>query len=77
MVASHGKLRVLLLDDEIDETVLLGKLIAEAHAVVIDAEADVHLASCVVLGETDEKLVVVVADSGRLAPDGLPGLVEG
>ena len=77
MVASHGKLRVLLLDDEIDEAVLLGELIAEAHAVVIDAEADVHLASCVVLGETDEELVVVIADSGRLAPDGLPGLVEG
>ena len=40
MVASHGKLRVLLLDEEIVQFLLLRELIAQADAVVIHAEAD-------------------------------------
>ena len=40
MVAGHGKLGMLLLDDEVVQLLLLGELVAEADAVVIDAETD-------------------------------------
>ena len=43
VVARHGKLGFLLLDDEIIEFALLGELIAQPHAVVIDTEADDHV----------------------------------
>ena len=46
MIASHGKLRVLVFDDEIVEEPLLWELIAETDTVVIDAEADQHGAQC-------------------------------
>ena len=77
MVAGHGKLRVLLLDDEVVEVVLLGELVAQAHAVVVDAEADDDVAVAGLLKEVDRHLVVVVADGRGLAPYGLPGLIKG
>ena len=77
MVARHGKLRVFLLDDEVVEVVLLGELVAQAHAVVVDAEADDDMAVARLLKEVDGHLVVVVADGRGLAPHGLPGLVKG
>ena len=44
MVACHGKLGTLFLDKEIVQLFLLGELIAQADAVVIDAETDNHFA---------------------------------
>ena len=40
MVASHGKLCVLLLDYEIVEALLLWKFITQSHTIIIHAEAD-------------------------------------
>ncbi len=43
VVARHGKLRMLFLDDEIDQVFLCRELIAEPHANIVDTEADGHL----------------------------------
>ena len=43
MVSSHRKLTALLLDEEIVQILLLGELITEPDAVVIDAETDGNL----------------------------------
>ena len=77
VVASHGKLRVLLLDDEVVELLLLRKLVAQSHAIVVHAEAygDVSLGGR--LTQVHGHLVVVVSDGGRFAPHRLPRLVEG
>ena len=45
VVARHGKLRVLCLHDEIVEILLLWELVAETDAVVVDTEAEIHVAS--------------------------------
>ena len=76
VVASHGKLRMLLFDDKIVQFGLLRELIAESHAVVIDTETDDDVASAGRLAEVYLQLVVVVADGSRLAPYRLPCLVE-
>ena len=76
MVACHGELRALFLDDEVDELALLRELIAQTHAVVVDAEADVHQALGGGLAQLHEQLAVVVADVAVLTPHGLPRLVE-
>jgi hypothetical protein len=39
MVSSHRKLCALVLDEEVVQFGLLGKLITEAYAVVLDSEA--------------------------------------
>ena len=76
VVAGHGKLRMLLLDDKIVQLRLLRELIAESHAVVVDTETDDDVASAGRLAEVYLQLVVVVADGSRLAPYRLPCLVE-
>ena len=43
MVARHGKLCMLFLDDKIDQVLLYGKLIPQADALVVNTEPDVHL----------------------------------
>ena len=40
MIASHGKLAALLLDEEVVQVSLLGELITETDAIVVDAETD-------------------------------------
>ena len=40
MVASHRKLTHLLLDQEVVQILLLGELITESDAIVIDTETD-------------------------------------
>ena len=77
MVARHGKLRMFLLDDKVHQVLLPGELVAQAHAVVVDAEADVHIAVRLGLTKLHQQFVIVVADVLHLAPDRLPGLVKG
>ena len=60
---------------------LLWELVAEADAVVIDAEHHVKVALVVaagagLLGEAGAQLVVVIAGEAALAPRLLPGFVE-
>ena len=77
VVARHAELGALVPDEEVDEVGLRGELIAEAKAVVVEAEAEDDAA--VVgpwLAEGDAEFIVVVADVARLAPNGLPGLIE-
>ena len=82
MIASKGKLSQLLLNHKIGERVLHGEFIAESQTVIIETETDLHHCGLLflILGwlqEGDKQLVIVVADLCFLAPDGLPGLVEG
>ena len=42
VVAGHGKLGLLLLDDEVDQVGLARELVAQPHAIVIDTETEVH-----------------------------------
>ena len=75
MVAGHGKLREFFLDLEVSKIVLQGELIAEAQAVVVQAETDLHHgAAC--LFQADEHFVVMVPDLCFFAPDRLPGFIE-
>ena len=68
---------MLVLDEEVVEFLLLWELIAQAHSVVVDAEADGDMPLGGILQQVDGQFVVMVADGGRLAPHGFPGLVEG
>ena len=77
VIARHGKFRCLLLHREVDQAILVGKLVPQPHTVIKEAEAEVHLATILPLTETDEHLIVVVADRAHLAPDRCPGLVKG
>ena len=76
MVPRHGELRALVGDDEVDQIGLYGEFVAESEPVVEEPEADGHPAVALRLAERDAEFVVVVADRGLLAPDGLPRLVE-
>ena len=40
VVAGHGKLTALLLNEEVVQLALLGKLVAETDTFIVDAEAD-------------------------------------
>ena len=103
VVARHRELGEFLLDLEVGQCVLQRELVAEAEAVVIQAETHLHHGALAVrvaqvagvfrvrdahaplrlarrfgrLLQRHQKLVVVVADGRLLAPDRLPGLVEG
>ena len=77
MVARHGHLRLLLLDDEVGEVLLAGELIAQSHAVVEEPEAYGHLPLVHGLRECHAHLVVVVAYLAFLAPYRLPCLIAG
>ena len=77
MVARHSELGELALDD-VEVTILAaGELIAEAEPVIEETEADSYGITVALLLERDEQFVVVVADRLDLAPDRLPGLIEG
>ena len=76
MVARHGKLRVLFLDDEIHQVFLCRELVAQAHANVINAETDGYLPVRRRLEEVHGHLVVVVAYLAILSPYRRPRLVE-
>jgi hypothetical protein len=77
MVGGHRKLGVLLLYHEIVERLLLRKLVAQSHAIVVNAETDGDVAVGGGLVQVDGHLVVVVADGCGLTPHGSPCLVEG
>ena len=76
MVARHGKLRMLLLDKEIVERLLLWELIAKSHSLVVYTEAYDDVAVGGRLVEVHLQLVVVVAYLRPFAPHGSPCLVE-
>ena len=76
VVASHCKLRALLLDEEVVQPLLLGELIAESDTIVVHSEADHDGARLPLLRQRGRILVIVVANVARLAPYGLPRLVE-
>ena len=76
MVACHGKLRVLSLDGEIRQILLLWKLIAKAHAVVIYTETEIHETSVRRLFQFYKQLVVMVADAFLLTPHWLPCFIK-
>ncbi len=67
----------LVVDDEFLGGGLLGELVAETDAVVVDTEHHVEGAvRCDGLGQRRAQLVVVVADVAVLAPGLFPGLIE-
>ena len=76
VIARHGKLRVLLLHHKVVERLLLGKLVAQSHAVVVDTKTDKDVAVGGRLAERDGQFVVVIADGRCLAPHGFPSLVK-
>jgi len=76
VVARHGELRELLLDDEIFESAHGREFVAESQSVVVEPEADRHRTPGAPLPQVDHQFVVMVADLGLLAPYGLPGLVQ-
>ena len=75
MVARHGELCFLLADDEIGQRLLFGEFVAESEPVVVEPEADRHVAACRGLPQRDGHFVIAVADLGLLAPYGTPCLV--
>ncbi len=77
VVARHGELGQLLPYHEVDQLLLLRKLIAKTEAVVKQAETDDHCAAGLLLREAHGQLVMVIADGTALAPYRLPGLVDG
>ena len=76
MVSGHSVLRELVLDYKIGKVVLLGELVAEAQAVVKDAEAEQH-SSALFIFKGDRQFIIMVADFGFFSPDRLPSLVKG
>ena len=77
VVTGHGKLRVLFLHNEIIELLLLRELITQAHALVINAEADNDVTVHGSLVQGHRHLVIVVTDGLCLTPHRCPGLVKG
>ena len=77
MIACHGKLGRLFLYRKVDQAILVGELVPQPHAVIEEAEAEVHRPPIIGLTQVDEHLIVVVADCAHLAPDRRPGLIEG
>ena len=77
MIACHGKLGMLLLNDEIVKAFLLWELIAQAHTIIIYTEADGDVALRGSLVQVYLHLVVMIADGSSLTPYRLPGFIEG
>ena len=77
VVAGERELRELIFDDERLQVFLFGELVAEAEAVVEEAEANDHDAVGCRLLQRNGEFVVVIADLALLAPNRLPGFVEG
>ena len=75
MVAGHGKLREFFLDLEVRKVVLQRELIAEAQAVVVQAETDLHHSAALLL-QADEHFVVMVPDLRFFTPDRFPCFIE-
>ena len=77
VVSGQGKLGLLFLYYKIGEVLLAGELVSEAKTIVEDTEADYYLAVVLLLVQSYEHLVVVIAYLSLLAPDGNPCLVKG
>ena len=77
MIARHGKLRVLFLDEEVVQRLLLGELIAQSHAIVVDPEANDDIAMGSRLVKIYLQFIVLIAYGGRLTPHGFPRFIEG
>ena len=76
MVSRHCKLREFIGDYEIGHRLLVRELIAQAHSVVENAEADLHKPVAGSLPQGHSHFVAVVADLGLLSPNRIPGLVN-
>ena len=76
MIACHGKLGMLLLDDEIVQTFLLWELIAQAHTIIIYTETDGDITLRSSLVQVYLHLVIVIADGSGFTPYRLPGFIE-
>ena len=76
MIASHSKLCMLFLDDEVVEIVRQRELIAEAETIIIEAEADIHVTLLSTLMESHQQFVVVITNVLVLTPYRLPRLVK-
>ena len=77
MIARHGKLRVLFLNEEVVQRLLLGELIAQSHAIVVDPEANDDIAMGSQLVKIYLQFIVLIAYGGRLTPHGFPRFIEG
>ena len=76
MVSGHRKLRVFFLNDKISQAVLHWKLIAQAHAIVIDPEPNDHHTFGRWLRKIDGQFVIVVANGCGLSPNGPPSFIK-
>ena len=77
MVSGQRKLALLFLNNKIGEVLLAGELVSEAKTIVEDAEANRYLAVVLLLVQSYEHFIIVVAYLCLLAPNGNPRLVEG
>ena len=76
MVASHGKLGVLLFYHEIVKVVLLRKLVTQAHSVIVYAESQGDVAVGRWLVKVNLQFVVIVSDGLCFSPNRCPSLIE-
>ena len=74
VVSGHRELRKFFFYIEISEFILQWELVPQAQAVVVEAEAEIHLRT-VLPAETDQHFIVVVAYMRLLAPHRIPDLV--
>ena len=74
-VTGHGELRLLLLNHEIVEVLLLGEDISETESVVIEAELKLYIPVLGGLAEGDEHLMIRIMDTAFLSPYGCPPVV--
>ena len=77
MVSGQRKLALLFLNNKIGKILLVGELISESQAVIEHAEANRYLAVVLLLVQSYEHFIIVVAYLCFLAPNGNPRLVEG
>ena len=77
VVSGQRKLALLFLNNKIGKILLAGELISESQAVIEHAEANRYLAVVLLLIQSYEHFIIVVAYLCLLAPNGNPRLVEG
>ena len=77
VVSGQRKLALLFLNNKIGKILLAGELISESQAVIEHAEANRYLAVVLLLVQSYEHFIIVVAYLCLLAPNGNPRLVEG
>ena len=76
VIASHCKLAVFFLNDEVGQILLSREFIAESQSVVEESESDENLSVVLLLIESNGHFVVVIPYLGFLTPHGLPRFVE-